>query len=165
MSVSARTIYLDDHLALMTGELELLERVQGENSGSALGESVKQFVGEVTRQQDRVRQVLRAAGGNSNSIKQAAAWLGEKIGRLKPNGGFSGYTDLARVIELETLMSLAFARILMWSVVRRTEALQLSLSPSELATFEEQSQAQLEKLQEHHRIAMDAAFGEQTAKR
>lgn len=157
MKNATLTTYLNDHLALMRGEAELLERVKDENSASPLGESLETFAEAVSRQLDRVRQAIDYAGGSVSSIKQAAAWLGEKLGRLKPNDGIAGYTDLARVVELETLMGLAFSRQTMWAALESIE-LQCGLNPDERAASEEQTRSQLASLREHHRSAVTRAF-------
>ena len=42
-------------------------------------------------------------GFGESKTKEAVAWVGEKIGRLKLNGQLRGYSPLSRVLELEAL--------------------------------------------------------------
>ena len=46
---------------------------------------------------------MEALGARVDRLKAAAAWGGEKLGRLKLNGQLRGYSPLSRVVELEGL--------------------------------------------------------------
>ena len=117
MSSSALTIYMDDHLAMIAGELELVKRVAGENEASELGSFLDDYHSVLNQQQDLVKSSMQAQGKGPSPVKQMLTWATEKIGRLKPNDAMSGYTDLARVLELEMLISAATARLLLWETL------------------------------------------------
>ena len=152
--------YVNDHLAMATSEIELLRRCADENERSDLAEFLTDVANTVETQASEMRQLLESQGQNENSIKQAAAWLVEKLGRAKPNDGGTGYTDLARVIELEALIGLAEARRLLWQSVNRMHLSESCLSDS--LRFAREATDQLESLRDHHQQAVGTAFSTQT---
>lgn len=155
MSDEALHIYLDDHLALMTAETELAKRVARENEGAELAAFLDDYTFEVQRQKQALEQPLGALDAGKRMAKQAAGWLAEKLGRLKPNDSLSGYTDLARVIELEGLIAAADARMMLWQTLGHIQRLS-ALGSAQLKVKTEQ---QLAKLREHHEQAAKLAFG------
>ena len=117
MSSSALPIYMDDHLAMIAGELELVKRIAGENEASELEAFLNDYHLVLSQQRDLVKSSMQAQGKGPSPVKQMLTWVTEKIGRLKPNDAMSGYTDLARVLELEVLISAATARLLLWETL------------------------------------------------
>ena len=101
MSNSTLGTYVNDHLALATGEIELLRRCADENRRSDLTIVLTDVASGVETQASAMRHLLHSQGQSESPIKQAAAWFAEKVGRLKPNDGVTGYTNLARVVELD----------------------------------------------------------------
>ena len=51
-----------------------------------------------------LREVMRSLEVGEDKLKRGAAWLGEKVGRLKPNDSLTSYSPLSRVIEVEGLL-------------------------------------------------------------
>ena len=110
MNVNHLQIYLNDHLALMVGELQLAERCARSNPKEELGRSLTTLIGDLRIQRQVVEELIRQLGGRPDVIKQGTAWLAEKIGRLKMNGSWLEYSDLSRLLELETLELAAHER-------------------------------------------------------
>ena len=52
-----------------------------------------------------LRRIVRHHGLPENRLKQAAARIGELVGRLKANGELRRYSPLSRLLELELLLS------------------------------------------------------------
>lgn len=96
-------IYLNDHLALLTGAIELARRSEKRNEGTELGSFLAK-VRECLRA-DRValQELMRQGGFSRDPIKLGVAWLSEKAGRLKLNGQLTGYSPLSCLVELEGL--------------------------------------------------------------
>ena len=107
-------IYLDDHAALMFGELELVRRCQHSNRNSPRGEFLQRMHVEVKAQRSVVKDVMHRIGSRESLIKGGGVWLAEKLGRLKLNGTVLTYSSLSRVLELETLAAAAVERIAVW---------------------------------------------------
>lgn len=69
-------IYLDDHLALMVAEVELIGRCWGSNRGTPLGEFLQQLENEVKAQKSIARDIIHRIGGKEgieSKAKQSAA--------------------------------------------------------------------------------------------
>lgn len=85
--------------------------------GTPLGEFMQKLENEVRAQQCIVREMIQRVGCKESvesKAKQLLAWLVEKLGRFKLNGPFLRYSDLSRVVELESFATLAYERIGFW---------------------------------------------------
>jgi len=160
MSASALHIYMDDHFAMIIGELELVQRVARENESTELGRFLQEYEDSLSRQRDVLSSIMQGVGIDASPLKQTVTWLAEKVGRLKPNDAFSEYTDLARVPELEMLISGAELRLLLWETLRcETSADQEQ--PSQITRIEEVTAKSLASLREFHEYAKRTAFDRQ----
>ena len=150
-------IYLNDHLAGATLGLELAKRSQKSNKGTPLGDFLAEFVADVSSDKAQLEELMAMVGAGRNMMKSRAAWMAEKMGRLKANGQLTGYFDLSRLVELEGLMVGVTGKIGLWRSL--TEAFPPPQPPP--ADFEallQRAQVQLEELRLHHQNAAAGAF-------
>ena len=157
MSDSALPIYMDDHYAMLSGELELAQRVASENEQNDLGPFLKDYQKELTSQSNLLQALLATQGQSPSMTKQALTWVAEKIGRLKQNDGWNEYTNLARVLELEVLISAAQARLLMWKTLNRVMT-DKDADKEKLDQAKRTAEKQLRALKKFHRQAQQKAF-------
>lgn len=153
-------IYLEDHAAIMVGERELIRRCYENNPDSRLGEYLQNLEQEVSLQQTDLESVAQSQGienGWSSQLKSGAAWIAEKLGRLKPNDRLSEYSDLSRLVELESLLATVAQRRLFWESIAALQSLHLpaSVHPD---THLKNCRAQIEQLETYHRSAAALAF-------
>lgn len=160
MSQEALLIYMDDHLAMMTGEIELAQRMASENDETELGRFLLSYGESVSEQQSQLRSIMYEGGKKPSPLKQTVTWLTEKIGRLKPNDSLCGYTDLARVLELEMLIAGAQLRIRLWETLSETLT-EKSRNAEMIDRSKELSVRQVASLREFHRLAKRVAFCDQ----
>ena len=156
-------IYLEDHLAMMVGELELITRAEESNRNTELGQFLKQLKLDVAEQKGKLEGVLINAGykeGIGGQLKQGAAWLTEKLGRLKLNDALLEYSALSRVVELEALMASIQARVTMWITLDTLSGADVRYRQHDFAQLREQTEKQLSDLHIHHLTAIAAAFAE-----
>jgi hypothetical protein len=151
-------IYLDDHSALMVGEIELARRCQSSNRRTPLGNFLERLEVEIQAQQSVVRDVMRRVGGTESVIKKGAAWAAEKLGRLKLNDTLITYSKLSRVIELETLAMAAQQRAALWDNLAAVAANDQRLTEITFSFFRDQSWEHLEELDRRRRYAAVEAF-------
>ena len=154
-------IYLDDHLALMIGESELCSRCFTSNQEGELGEFLRRLENEVKAQHSIVKDVLNRIGakeGLDSRVKQGAAWVAEKLGRFKRNDSLLTYSDLSRVVELETLAAAAGERVALWDNLDAIASLDERLDGITFAFFRDQSLRHLEQLNQYRRTAASEAF-------
>jgi len=151
-------IYLEDHLAMMVGELELIRRCRSSNGGTPLAEFLDRLEVEVEEQRTLAKNVLERVGGAENVIKQGAAWMVEKLGRLKLNDALLNYSGLSRLAELETLAVGAQERIALWDTLDAIAPRDQRLSDLGFALCGDQSQAHLTEIQSRRKHAAVEAF-------
>lgn len=154
-------IYLDDHVALMVAEVELLGRCWWSNRSQPLGEFLQRLEDEVKAQKAIVHDmIVRMVGKKTieSRMKQGAAWLAEKLGRLKLNDSLLTYSPLSRVVELEALSAAAQERIALWDNLDSTVRDDSRLDGITFSLFRDQSQQHLDELNTRRRYAAVEAF-------
>jgi len=156
-------IYLNDHLALMVGEMQLAERSRGSNRGTPLGAFLWRLTRELEGQRSIVGDVLTRIGASESSLKQGVAWFAEKLGRLKLNDSLLSYSPLSRVLELEALAAAAQERIALWDTLDAIAGSDHRLDGITFSWFRDQSQEHLRELHTRRRYAAVLAFLEQPA--
>ncbi len=150
-------IYLNDHLAVMTGEVKLASRCRSNNRGSELEDELDRLIREVEEDRRQVRELLERSGMRESRTKQLLASVGEKIGRLKLNGQLRGYSDLSRLVELEGLCLATEHRLNLWrSLETGTSHPRVREFP--LADHLQRAARQRQRLEEHRRQAARRAF-------
>ncbi len=151
-------IYVEDHLALSLAGIRLARRCRGENLGSALGRFRERLVPELEEDRLVLVAVARALGRERSLLKDAAAALGEWVGRLKPNGRIVGYSELSRVWELEALGAGTESRHGLWKLLARVARRDPRLGSFDFERLEERAREQRAELERHRVRAADVAF-------
>jgi len=147
-------IYLADHLAASTAGLELARRSARSNAGNATGEFLLRRVVEIEEDRETLERVIAQLGFKPSRPKEAAAWVGEKVGRLKLNGQVRGYSPLSRVLELESLAVGIAGKEALWKALRRVPAVETV----DLEGLIERARRQRADAEEHRLAAVDEAF-------
>jgi hypothetical protein len=124
--------YLNDHLAGSTAGLELVKRAASENEGSPLGEFLSELEAEISEDREALEELMDSLGVGTDHKKIAAAWVGEKVGRLKPNAQLLGYSPLSPLVELEALSLAIEGKRLLWIAVQGIAA-EHGLAPERFA--------------------------------
>jgi hypothetical protein len=153
-------IYLNDHLALMVGELQLAERCFRSNSKDDLGRCLMTLIGDLRIERKVVEELVRQTGGRPDVIKQGTAWFAEKLGRLKMNGSWLEYSALSRLIELETLEVAAHERLAFWQNVELALESDAGkeVKATNFARYREESEKHCRELSEQRVEAARTAF-------
>lgn len=150
-------IYLNDHLAILVGARELLERSLEANRGTPLGELLNSVLDATEQEQAAVEAFMKQNGIAENRTKTAGAWLAERIGRLKLNGQITGYSDLSRLVEVEGADVAVEAKRMFWdALVRAGIAEAGGLQTAQMA---ERASKHREELQSHRQAAAKEALG------
>jgi hypothetical protein len=108
-------IYLNDHLAGSLAGCELAKRSVSSNRGTPFGDFLESLVSELESDRASLEEVMEMVDAPKDRVKPAAAWVAEKLGRLKLNGEILGYSPLSRVIELEGLRAGVEAKLCLWN--------------------------------------------------
>jgi len=110
-------IYLQDHLAGSVAGLELARRAAGSNRDGPYGAELAEIRDAIDEHRQILLSVARELGVGPSRVKDAPAWIGEKLGRLKLNGRITGYSPLSRLLELEGLFLGLSGQIRLWNAL------------------------------------------------
>jgi hypothetical protein len=115
-------IYLNDHLAASVAGMELAKRCRSNNRTGRLGDYLGTFIAELEEDHRLLREVIDRVGGRKDAVKLAAAWVAERLFRLKLNGHLLSYSPLSRLEELEGLVAGVEARGALWRALQAATA-------------------------------------------
>jgi hypothetical protein len=109
MSRETLGIYLNDHLTGSVFAVETLERLLSGNHPALPKEALQGLLSEIEADRDVLRGLLEKAEVEEHLVKKAAAWLTEKLGRMKLDEG-----PLGRMEMLETLALGISGKLKLW---------------------------------------------------
>jgi hypothetical protein len=152
-------IYLNDHLAGATVGRELSRRSASSNRGTPYESFLSRLAQEISEDRDALLAIMNALNVRLDRLKAAAAWGGEKLGRLKLNGQLRGYSPLSRMVELEGLLLGVHGKRGLWITLSRLANDEPALIADDLERLRVRAESQLRELETHRiRAALDA-FG------
>jgi len=151
-------IYLQDHLAGATLGTELARRAASENTATPLGEILETIKHEIEDDRATLNSIMSALEISPDRLKNAAAWTGEKAGRLKLNGRLTSYSPLSPVVELEGLITGVTGKRALWRTLRRLADDNPRLQADQLDELLARADRQLETLWSAHSDASHAAL-------
>ncbi len=151
-------IYLNDHLAGATGGVELVRRSRSSNEGTPLGEFLERLEEELVEDRSTLVGIVGDLELDAKRYKQAVAWTGEKLGRLKPNARMIESSPLSRVVELEALLAGVHGKLGLWRALSVVAEAEPVLARVGLPSLIRRAERQREEL-EHFRIgAVEGTF-------
>jgi hypothetical protein len=150
-------IYLQDHLAGATLGVELARRAASQNAAAPLGEVLETIKDEIEDDRASLNAIMSALEISPDRLKNAAAWTGEKAGRLKLNGRLTSYSPLSPVVELEALIAGVNGKRALWRALRLL-ADDPRLQAEQLEELLARADRQLETLWSLHSDAAQAAL-------
>jgi len=150
--------YLNDHLAGSVSALELIGHWAHVHKGKPLGSFFADLEAEIKADQDKLCDVMRSLRVEESKVRQAGAWIAEKVGRarLKIAGDDPG--SLGLVLTLEGLIMGIVGKKLLW---RGLAAANLPrLSGYDFEGLQHRAEKQVERVEaERIRGALDAFAG------
>jgi hypothetical protein len=150
--------YLNDHLAGATGGLELARRTAGSNEDNEYSAELKRLVSEIDEDREALRRLMADLGVGEDRIKVAGGWIGEKLGRLKPNGALLSYSPLSRLIEIEGLYLGVTGKLSLWTNLESTRG--ALVGGVDVTEYAERARSQQERLGDlRRRAAAEALSG------
>jgi hypothetical protein len=140
-------IYLNDHLAGAIAGFELAKRATRNNKDAPLGDFLSQLATDIDEDRQALENLMRDLGIQKDLLKDAAAWVGEKVGRLKFNGKLVEYSALSRLVELEGLSLGVEGKLAMWRNLSQIREKHPTLTSSNLEELVRRAEAQREELE------------------
>ncbi|MFN2388461.1 MAG: hypothetical protein ABR575_02465 [Actinomycetota bacterium] len=151
-------IYLNDHLSGSMAGIEIAKRAAGSNEGTPLGDFLTRLEEGIDEDRSTLERIMDAVGARRQKLKEAAAWLGEKVGRLKLNGQLVGYSDLSRLVELEALALGVEGKMALWRSLRQLAETDQRLDRSQLDELIVRCQSQRDEIERFRLSSAAAAF-------
>jgi hypothetical protein len=109
--------YLNDRHAILVAGNELAGRARASNEGTVYGPALERIERDLDADRTLLRGIMQAHDVTPDRLKSGAAWVGEKLGRLKPNDQLRGYSPLSRMVELDALTAVITALDGMWTAL------------------------------------------------
>jgi hypothetical protein len=148
------TTYLNDHLAGSVAALELLDHLAALHSGPDRERLFLALRSEVEQDQNVVQGLLEGVGGKESRVRQAAAWLTEKLGQAKLKLDDPGSGELRVLEALETLGLGIQGKLALWRALSAAADGVPQLKALDFARLERRATEQHERVEaERLRIA------------
>lgn len=150
------SIYLNDHLAGATAGVELAARAARANRGRTpdISARIRALTEEIRADRRSLRDIMATLGVKTARYKIFAAWLGEKVGRFKPNAGVLRRSPLSALIEVEALYLGVQGKVRGWRTLLAAAEQEPDLDAQHLRTLLDRAQQQLTELEDlHHEVA------------
>lgn len=152
---SALQVYLRDHEAAAQAGTALFRRVAGSQRERSYGPELAALSDEVAADLESLRALMRESGFRPDVLLGLGLQLGERVGRLKPNGGLLRRMPLTDLIELEALVDAVHAKLTGWRALSAAGV----ADPDRVSELLTRAERQLERLRQLH----EAASGTLTA--
>lgn len=150
--------YLNDHLAGSSAAVKLIEHCRANNPEGALHAFLSQLLVDVKEDKAVLEDLSDRIGGKENPAKKGAAWLLEKMRRLKRNKNFFGYSDLARLEELEALALGVQGKLTLWVTLEAVCRLDDRFSGVDFQRLQERARRQHDQVENYRIEAAHKAF-------
>ena len=109
--------YLRDHFAGAAAGVNLFDRVARGHSDSRVRAQVARMHNEVAQEQQILRSIMAELDVRRVSATMYMAVIGERVGRLKPNGAILKRSVGADILELEALSAAVQIKARMWGTL------------------------------------------------
>src|SRR3954470_21010564 len=140
-------IYLNDHYAGSTLGAELAKRAAKNNDGNAeFGPPLRTLASEIEHDRETLKQLMGRLGVSEDRFKTTLFWVGEKVGRLKPNGELLRFSPLSRVVEMEGLITGVGGKLSLWRTLLELAEREDRLEEGELEVLAGRAEDQLLRL-------------------
>ena len=107
--------YIHDHLAGASGALNLIEDLRDDHTGEPLGRFAAGLLSEIEEDRATLEQIANRVGGDYSKSKEAVAWVGSKLARVKLGRSLAG--DFGVFQALETLGLGIQGKLALWRVL------------------------------------------------
>jgi len=151
-------IYLNDHLAGATAGTALAHRIARTHQDQGDGSRLRRLAAEVAQDRAALLDIMTALGIPVRAYKVAAAWAGEKAGRLKFNGHLFTRSPLSFLVELEMMRLGVEGKAAGWRTLRTLADTDNRLDPARLDELIARA-ARQSKVLEDLRVGAAAAIG------
>ncbi len=150
-------IYLRNHEAAAQAGRDLFRRTAASQRDRPYAGELAELATEVEQDLASLRAIMHAAGVTPDVVQGIVLRMGERIGRLKPNGRLLGRSPLSDLIEVEALLDAVRAKAAGWQALSRVPT-PVWAETADTQVLYERALDQAERLTEMHRVAAARVF-------
>jgi hypothetical protein len=162
MTDDALPTYLQDHLAGALHAIELLKSMRDHFAGEPLGTFAAQILAEVEADRGVLARLTESVGGTAGGVKDWAAWLTEKVSRLKLKHGSAD--GLGTFEALEFLVLGIHGKRALWRVLAVVASFELRLQGIDFNALIARAESQHQRVEEQRLACATSVFRLATAK-
>jgi len=111
------SIYLRNHEAAAQAGRDLFGRVAASHRGKSYGVELSALVTEVGQDLDSLHELMTELRTSPDPVMGTVLRIGERLGRLKPNGQLLSRSPLSDLIEIEGLLDAVHAKASGWKAL------------------------------------------------
>lgn len=147
--------YLNDHLGGAMIGSELAGQIRDRAVGTPLGDLVDRLASEIHQDRQSLVDLMEQLGVDRNHVKEATAWVAERVSRIKFSGRLAGSDELGLFGALETLSLGVEGKLALWVALSTVADDHPAIASAGIDTLIERARSQHEAL-ERERVAMAA---------
>jgi hypothetical protein len=114
---SQLAIYLRDHEAAAQAAYDLFRRTVSNQRRKPYADDLRDLAAEARQDLGSLRAVMKQLGVSPDPLLAGALRLGERVGRLKPNGHLIRRAPLSDLVEIEGLLLAVDASAAAWEAL------------------------------------------------
>jgi hypothetical protein len=143
-------VYLNDHLAGSVAGSHRFRRMAETLHRTPVGAEIAQVADEVAGEREELRQIIQDRHMTTqNFAKQAAAWVGERVARLKASRSAVRRSTMRALLEVELLRSALVGKLGLWQTLEDLAG-ELDVDPVRMRELREQTVRQIATLDHVH---------------
>lgn len=150
-------LYLSDHLTGATAGVNRIERMAEDYVDTPVFAELSTVADEIRSDRELLRNIIEDLGLARKPYRQAVAWVGERVGRLKLNGRVLERSPMTMLLETELMRSAVSGKLGGWETLRE-HAAGLNLDPQVFEDLIASSHRQLEMMEKVHAYARERAL-------
>jgi hypothetical protein len=139
-------IYLNDHLAGSIGAIQMIDHLIEVYKGKPIAQFFNELRGEITADQDELREMMRALEVKESSVRKAGAWIAEKVGRAKLRPEGEGSSDPGLFLALEALVLGIRGKQVLWRALATVQESWPQLQRFDFARLQSRAQEQADRV-------------------
>ena len=157
MSADLLELYLSDHLTGASAGVGRITRMANDFVDTPMFGRLGQLVDEISAERAFLIQLIEDLGLDRKPYRQAVAWVGERVGRLKSNGKIVERSPMTMLLETELMRGAVMGKLGMWQMLE-VQAPTLGLDPKVFTDLIEMTENQVTLLDEIHAYASERAL-------
>jgi len=152
------SVYLNDHLMGASGGVELFRRAAPAQPDPAARSRLFAMADEVAQDRQALLDLMRQLDVTPHQHRIALGWLGEKVGRLKPNGSLLSRTALTDLVELEAMRLGVEGKLACWQALEVVASYDDRIKAVDIHELQARARRQLDELETLRKSAAERAL-------